>query len=179
MVWYASYWGPSCLPNIMGCWRIWNRTPPLCWKNLREKTPQFDALLAVLEPEMQQYRSKGAARSEFKAVKRKLERIFPKSTFFGRFGTFSKTTHRKRSGFTWPVFGWFIRLPVATKALWRRKGPQFLRSFIQGPRTRTYPEKFWRKTQITAPGCENDQSRITRSQWEEGALIVTVRWKLF
>ena len=36
---------------------------------LGEETPQFDALLAVLEPKMQQYRSKRAARSEFKAVK--------------------------------------------------------------------------------------------------------------
>ena len=34
-----------------------------------EETPQFKALLAVLKPKMQQYRSKRAARSEFKAVK--------------------------------------------------------------------------------------------------------------
>ena len=38
-------------------------------KVLGEKTPKFDALLEVLEPKMQQYRSKRAARSEFKAVK--------------------------------------------------------------------------------------------------------------
>ena len=38
-------------------------------KVLGEKTPQIDALLAVLEPKMQQYRSRRAARSEFKAVK--------------------------------------------------------------------------------------------------------------
>ena len=38
-------------------------------KVLGEKTPRFDALLEVLEPKMQQYRSKRAARSEFKAVK--------------------------------------------------------------------------------------------------------------
>ena len=38
-------------------------------KVLGEKTPEVDALLAVLEPKMQQYRSKRAARSEFKAVK--------------------------------------------------------------------------------------------------------------
>ena len=38
-------------------------------KVLGEKTPQLDALLEVLEPKMQQYRSKRAARSEFKAVK--------------------------------------------------------------------------------------------------------------
>ena len=38
-------------------------------KVLGEKTPRFEALLAVLEPKMQQYRSKRGARSEFKAVK--------------------------------------------------------------------------------------------------------------
>ena len=38
-------------------------------KVLGEKTPRFDALLEVLEPKMQQYRSKRASRSEFKAVK--------------------------------------------------------------------------------------------------------------
>ena len=38
-------------------------------KVLGEKTPKFDALLEVLEPKMQQYRSNRAARSEFKAVK--------------------------------------------------------------------------------------------------------------
>ena len=36
---------------------------------LGEKTPNFDALLVVLEPKMQQYRSKRAVRSEFKPVK--------------------------------------------------------------------------------------------------------------
>ena len=36
---------------------------------LGEKTPKFDALLEILKPKMQQYRSKRAARSEFKAVK--------------------------------------------------------------------------------------------------------------
>ena len=38
-------------------------------KALGEKTPQFDALLEVLEPKKQQYRSTRAARSEFKAIK--------------------------------------------------------------------------------------------------------------
>ena len=36
---------------------------------LGKNTPPFEALLAVLEPKIQQYRSKRAARSEFKAVK--------------------------------------------------------------------------------------------------------------
>ena len=34
-----------------------------------EKKPQFQSLLEVSEPKMQQYRSKRAAQSEFKAVK--------------------------------------------------------------------------------------------------------------
>ena len=38
-------------------------------KVLGEKTPKMDALLEVLEPKIQQYRSKRAARYEFKAVK--------------------------------------------------------------------------------------------------------------
>ena len=38
-------------------------------KVLGKKTPRFGALLEVLEPKMQQYRSKRAARSKFKAVK--------------------------------------------------------------------------------------------------------------
>ena len=38
-------------------------------KVLGEKTPKFDALLAVLEPKLQQYRSERVARSDFKAVK--------------------------------------------------------------------------------------------------------------
>ena len=40
-------------------------------KVMGEKSPRFDALVEVLEPKMQQYRSKRAARSEFKAVKQK------------------------------------------------------------------------------------------------------------
>ena len=69
MVWYASDWGPSCLSNIMGCWRTWNRPRHYVEKILGEKTPQFEALLAVLELKMQQYCSKRAALSEFEAVK--------------------------------------------------------------------------------------------------------------
>ena len=38
-------------------------------KVLGEKTPQFDSSLELVEPKMQQYRSKRATRSEFKAVK--------------------------------------------------------------------------------------------------------------
>ena len=38
-------------------------------KILGEKAPKFDALLEILEPKMQQYRSKRAERSEFRAVK--------------------------------------------------------------------------------------------------------------
>ena len=73
-------------------------------KDLGEKMTYLDALLAVLEPKMQKYCSKRAAKSEFKAVKkigkRKLERLFPRSPLFGGFGTFKKITHKMRPGFT-------------------------------------------------------------------------------
>ena len=62
----------EALPACLTSWAIEEfETVPRHFveKALGEKTPQFDALLAVLEPKMQQYRSKRAAGSEFKAVK--------------------------------------------------------------------------------------------------------------
>ena len=59
---------PAC-PTSWAVEEFENLPHHLVEKVLGEKTPQFDALLAVLEPKTQQYRSKGAARSEFEAVK--------------------------------------------------------------------------------------------------------------
>ena len=62
----------EALPACLTSWAVEEfETVPRYYveKVRREKTPQFDAILAVLEPEMQQYRSKRAARSEFNAVK--------------------------------------------------------------------------------------------------------------
>ena len=62
----------EALPACLTSWAVEEfETVPRHYvgKVLGEKTPQFDALLEVLEPKMQQYRSKRAARSEFKAVK--------------------------------------------------------------------------------------------------------------
>ena len=62
----------EALPACLTSWAVEeSETVPRHYveKVLGEKTPQFDTLLAVLEPKMQQYRSKRAARSEFKAVK--------------------------------------------------------------------------------------------------------------
>ena len=64
----------EALPACLTSWAVEEfETVPRHYveKNLGETTPKFDALLEVLEPEMQQYRSKRAARSEFKAVKQK------------------------------------------------------------------------------------------------------------
>ena len=148
--------------------------------------PWFETLLAELEPKMQQYRCKRAARSEFKAVEQmeneSLKNYFWRVRYSGDLALSEKSPHRKRPRFTWSIFGRTLRLPVATEFLWKRNGPQFSRSFIQGRRTRAHPEKFWRKTRSTAVaflGCETDRQRKTRKRWEGGAIIVTVRLKLF
>ena len=95
----------EALPACLTSWAVEEfETVPRHYveKVLGEKTPQLDALLEVLEPKMQQYRSQRAARSEFKAVKQMENESLkdPKSPLFGRFGTFRKIIHRKRSGFT-------------------------------------------------------------------------------
>ena len=62
----------EALPACLTSWAVeeFESVPRHYVEKVRgEKTPQFEALLAVLEPKMQQYRSKRAARSEFKAVK--------------------------------------------------------------------------------------------------------------
>ena len=62
----------EALPACLTSWAVEEfETVPRHYieKVLREKSPQFGALLAVLEPKIQQYRSKRAARFEFKAVK--------------------------------------------------------------------------------------------------------------
>ena len=62
----------EALPACLTSWALeeFETVPRHCVeKVLGEKAPQFDALLEVLEPKMKQYRSKSAARSEFKAVK--------------------------------------------------------------------------------------------------------------
>ena len=62
----------EALPACLTSWAVEEfETVPRHYleKFLGERTPKFDALLAVLEPKMQQYCSKRAARSEFKAVK--------------------------------------------------------------------------------------------------------------
>ena len=72
----ANRWSDAqaieALPACLTSWAVEEfETVPRHYveKVLGEKTPQFDALLEILEPKMQQYRSKRAARSEFKAVK--------------------------------------------------------------------------------------------------------------
>ena len=62
----------EALPACLTSWAVEEfETVPRHYveKVLGEKTPKFDALLEVLETKMQQYRSKRATRSEFKAVK--------------------------------------------------------------------------------------------------------------
>ena len=72
----ANIWSDAqaieALPACLTSWALEEfETVPRHYveKVLGKKTPNFDALLEVLELKMQQYRSKRAARSEFKAVK--------------------------------------------------------------------------------------------------------------
>ena len=64
-----------------------------------EKTPKFDALLEILEPKMQQYRSKRAARSGFKAVKQmkneSLKDYFRRVRYLGDLGISGKSLTEK------------------------------------------------------------------------------------
>ena len=72
----ANRWSDAqaieALPACLTSWAVeeFETVPRQYVEKVRgEKTPRFDALLEVLEPKMQEYRSKRAARSEFKAVK--------------------------------------------------------------------------------------------------------------
>ena len=61
----------EALPACLTSWAVeeFETTPRHYFdKVLGQKNPQFDTLLQYLEPKMQQYRSKRAARSEFKTV---------------------------------------------------------------------------------------------------------------
>ena len=68
-------------------------------KVLGEKTPLFDALLEVLEPKMQQYRSKRAAGSKFKALKQmeneSLKDYFRKVRYLGDLALSEKSLTEK------------------------------------------------------------------------------------
>ena len=166
----------SCLPNIMGCWRIWNRTRHFVEKVVGEKTPKFNALLAVLEREMQQYRSKRAARPEFKAVKQleneSLKDYFRRVRYLGDSALSEKSLTEMISIH---VISFWMDCSTSGCNRNSMKTKQtaifaILRSIIQGPRTRAHPEKFWTNTRTTAVaflGCEIDRSRITRSLWEK------------
>ena len=71
-------------------------------KVLGEKTPQLDVLLEVLEPKMQQYRSKRAARSGFKAVKQKenesLKDYFRRVRYLGDLALSEKSVTERDQG---------------------------------------------------------------------------------
>ena len=80
----------EALPACLTSWAIEeDETVPRHFveKVLGEKNPQFDALLAVFEPKMQQYCSNRAALSEFKAVKQmeneSLEGYFRRVRYLG------------------------------------------------------------------------------------------------
>ena len=90
-------------------------------KVLGEKTPKFDTLLEVLEPKMQQYRSKRATRSEFRAVKQmeseSLKDYFRRVRYLGDLALSGKSLAEKDQDLRDQFLAWIIRFPVATKTL--------------------------------------------------------------
>ena len=86
-------------------------------KVLGEKTPRFDALFEVLEPKMQQYRSKRATRSEFKAVKQmeneSLKDYFRRVRYLGDLALSEKSLAEKdqdiRDRFLEGLFDWRLQ----------------------------------------------------------------------
>ena len=92
----------EALPACLTSWAVEEfKTVPRHYveKVLGEKTPQFDALIEFLEPEMQQYRSKRAALSEFKAVKQmeneSLKDYFRRVRYFGELALSEKSLTEK------------------------------------------------------------------------------------
>ena len=92
-------------------------------KKFGGKTPQFDVLLEVLEPKMQQYRSKRAARSEFKAVKQmeneSLKDYFRRVHYLGALPLPEKSPREKDQEIHDQFLEglWTNRFPVATETL--------------------------------------------------------------
>ena len=111
-----------------------------------EKDPQFEALLVVLEPKMQQYCSKRAAISEFRAVKQmeneSLKDYFRRVRYLGDFALPEKSLTERgqdlRDQFLEGLFDFRLQQKLYED--------ETERSFIQGPRTGAHPEKFRRKT---------------------------------
>ena len=114
-------------------------------KVLGERTPKFDALLEVLEPKMQQYRSKRAARSEFKAVKQmeneSLKDYFRRVRYLGDLALSEKSLTERdqdlRDQFLDGLFNFRLQ-----QKLYEDETDRKFCGFIQGTRTRAHPEKF-------------------------------------
>ena len=88
----------EALPACLTSWAVEEfETVPRHYveKVLGEKTPQLDTILEVLELKMQQYRSKRAAGSEFKAVKQmqneSLKDYFRRVRYFGELALSEKS----------------------------------------------------------------------------------------
>ena len=56
-------------PNVLACGRVRDHSTQYIEKLPGEAAPFFETLLGILKPKMQQYRSPGANRSEFKSVR--------------------------------------------------------------------------------------------------------------
>ena len=106
-VFKANGWsGMQAIEALPACLTSWaaeefETVPrPYIEKVLGEKTPKFDALLELLEPKVQQSRSKRAALSEFKAVKQtdfeSLKYYFRRVRYLGDLTLSEKSLNKKR-----------------------------------------------------------------------------------
>ena len=139
----------EALPACLTSWAIEEfETVPRHYveKVLGEKAPKFNALLEVLEPKMQQYRSKRAARSEFKAVKQteneSLKEFFLRVRYFGELALSEKSLTERDQDLRDQFLEGLFDLRLQQKLYEDETNRSFLRSSLQGPRIRAYPEGF-------------------------------------
>ena len=139
----------EALPACLTSWAIEEfETVPRHYveKVLGEKAPKFNALLEVLEPKMQQYRSKRAARSEFKAVKQteneSLKEFFLRVRYFGELALSEKSLTERDQDLRDQFLEGLFDLRLQQKLYEDETDRSFLRSSLQGPRIRAYPEGF-------------------------------------
>ena len=95
---------------------------------------------------MQQYRSKRAARSEFKAVKQmeneSLKEFFRRVRYFGELALSEKSLTERDQDLRDQFLEGLFDLRLQQKLYEDETDRSFLRSSLQGPRIRAYPEGF-------------------------------------
>ena len=131
----------EALPACLTSWAVEEfETVPRHYveKVLGEKTPKLDVLLEVLEPKMQQYRSKGAALSEFKAVKQmeneSLKDYFRRVRYLGVIWHFQKNHSQKKIRICMTSFWMDHSTSGCNRNFMKTKQTAFFAKFYTGPK---------------------------------------------